>query len=90
MIQTGFIPPVITKDQYVLGDGRLGAVEPVLQENQDWGEWDFIYDEQLKDFDTRNCTAFNTAQSISKIIYRKYGVQYKPSPRWIGIIAGTS
>lgn len=87
--QTGFIEPVITSDQYVVGDLRIGAVEPVLEADGDWGEWDIIFDVQSKDFDSFNCTAFNTAQSISKILKRKYGIDFKPSPRWIGIMAGT-
>jgi len=85
----GFIEPVITEDNYVYGDNRIGAVEPVLEEDQDWGEWDFISDVQIKGFDTLNCTGFNTAQSVSKTIWRKFGIKFKPSPRWIGIIAGT-
>lgn len=90
MKQTGFIEPVITPDQYIAGDLRIGSIEPVLEADSDWGEWDIMFDIQAKDFDTFNCTGFNTAQSISKILKRKYGIDFKPSPRWIGIIAGTN
>ena len=86
---TGYIEPVIDSSQYILGDGNLIA-DPVLEEDEDWGEWDFIEDLQSKKFETYNCTGFNTAQAISKIIWRKYGEKFNPSARWIGIIAGTS
>jgi hypothetical protein len=66
------------------------VAETVIEEDGDWGEWDFIYDLQSRQFETYNCTAFNTAQSISKLMLRKFGIKFKPSPRWIGIIAGTS
>ena len=85
----GFIAPFITEDQYVLGDFRIGAVEEVLEADQDWGEWDFIYDIQNKGYETFNCFPFYTNilmedlsyKRISEIKKGEYVISHKGIPR---------
>lgn len=86
----GFIEPIITSDNYILGAGNL-PIE-TLVENGDWSQWLPTEERQSKremGLETYNCTAFGTLNALETLMYRKYGVRVNYSDRWVGIIAGT-
>lgn len=82
----GFIAPVITEDNYVLGAGMVPKV--VIKPD---GDWTNIPDkeDQNKKFETYNCTSFNTLNRIEQLEYLLTGKWPNYSDRFVGIIAGT-
>lgn len=84
----GFIKPTIEKEHYVLGNSNVPFV--VLKEDGDWRSNSLpLKETQVKNFDTYNCTSFNTANQIEQYMYVAFGEKVNYSDRWIGIIAGT-
>ena len=82
----GFVAPVITQDNYVFGGGNVPEI--VIRENGDWTD---LPDKEIqhKDFDTYNCTGFNTLAQIEKLEYILTGEKVNYSDRFLGIVAGT-
>lgn len=85
----GFVQPFIKEDAWVLG--AVGELpEEVLVPDGDWKPWRTSGEIQRNEiFDTFNCTGYGTAKMIRTYMKRKFGIDFNPSERWIGIIAGT-
>lgn len=83
----GFLPPTeITPDQYIFGGGNIPRV--ILRPNGDWSD---IPDKEVqnKQFETYNCTAFNTLARIEALIFVITGERVNYSDRYLGVVAGT-
>ena len=62
---SGFSKPVITVDQYVLGNLQVPLVP--LKTDSDWSDSrQKIEYQSTSDFDTFNCTSFNTLNQIEE------------------------
>lgn len=85
---SGFIEPVITPEQYVLGAGQV-PLSP-LKTDSDWSDVKHVKEYQNRpSFDTYNCTGFNTLNQIEQYMLVAFGELHNYSDRWLGIIAGT-
>lgn len=84
----GFIEPVIDSTHYFLGAGLVPQV--VLQPNSDWADSLPETEKQQRQFETFNCTSFNTLNAIEMLMFKKFGQRVNYSDRWVGIVAGTS
>lgn len=88
MKNTGFITPKITSDHYVMGAGNVNM--QVLQPTGDWSDSLPITEKQsTPDFETCNCTGFGTTNLIEMYMFKRFGLKFNFSDRWVGIIAGT-
>lgn len=87
----GFIPPeYITSDQYVRLGGTTKVPSEVLVPDGNWKPWRPQDEIQRNEFfDSFNCTGYGTAKAIRAYMLRKFAVDFNPSERWIGIVAGT-
>ncbi len=84
----GFIPPVITADHYVLGDGNVPL--DIIQLDSDWTDSLPEKERQrINGVETYNCTGFGTLNSIETLIYKITGERVNYSDRFLGIVAGT-
>lgn len=88
--QYGFIAPVLDKEKdYFLGGFRSAPFE-VLQED---GQWDkFLSPTEIQHnavFDSYNCTAYGTLNSLELLMIRKFGIKTNFSERYTGVCAGT-
>jgi hypothetical protein len=85
----GFIAPVITPDNFVLGASN-SLVKVVLQSD---GQWDAYLPEKefqnLNYIETYNCTSFGTCNVVEMLFKKIYGENYNFSDRYLGIKAGT-
>ncbi len=84
----GFIPDKIEADHYVLGAENLPL--EVLQPDGNWLPFIPTFEPQFRNFETYNCTAFNTLKCIQALLKRKYGIDVNYSDRWVGFLAGTT
>jgi hypothetical protein len=82
----GFVAPVITDDQYVLGASKLPT--NVLVANRNWLPFRTGDERQRRIFETFGCTCYNTLKSISQLEKRIYGETKNYSERFIYILAG--
>lgn len=87
-IYKGFIAPKIDETHYFLGAGLVPQV--VLQPNSDWTDSLPETEKQRRQFETFNCTSFNTLNAIEMLMFKKFGQRVNYSDRWVGIVAGTS
>lgn len=77
----GFIAPVITVDNHVLG--ASGIALPVIKVDGDWRKYRLPFESQLeKTFDTFGCTVYGTLKAIAKLEYFIYGTQSNYSERF--------
>lgn len=86
IIRDGYIEPIITEDNFIFGDAQ--APQEVLQEGGQWDKFLPENEKQLIQFETTNCTAFNTTNPL-EIILRRKGIEHNYSDRFLGVIAGT-
>jgi len=85
---SGFIEPVITPEQYVLGGGNVPLAP--LKLDSDWSDVRHRKELQNKPiFDTYNCTGFNALNQVEHYMLVAFGELHNYSDRWLGIIAGT-
>lgn len=82
----GFIAPEIKTDQHLFGDA---IPFEILKTDGVWDSSANLNEEQRRRFETYNCTGFNTGKQIRIYLKEKFGIDFNPSDRWIGIIAGT-
>lgn len=85
---SGFVEPVITPEQFVLGGGNVPLAP--LKLDSDWS--DVRHRKELQDkpeFDTFNCVGFNTLNQIEQYELAAFGELNNYSDRWLGIVAGT-
>lgn len=86
----GFKPSYIEPDEYVQDLGATKLPKEVLVFDGDWTPWSKHEEVQRNElFDTHNCTGYATAKQIRMYMLRKFGIDFNPSERWIGIISGT-
>lgn len=84
----GFIAPVITDDNYILGSD-LSLGRDILQADGNWEKFLPSTERQRINIETYNCTSFATLNCF-EILFRKiYGQQPEFSDRFLGIMAGT-
>lgn len=83
----GFIKPVIKSDHYVFGGGNVPFVEHRPDGN--WFNSRPGKELQSTNFESYNCTGFNTAAQIECYMKEVFGIDANYSDRWIGIVAGT-
>lgn len=85
---SGFIEPIITEEQYILGGGNVPFAP--LKLDSDWSDIRQKAEYQSKPaFDTYNCTGFNTLNQIEQYMSVAFNEENNYSDRWVGIIAGT-
>jgi len=82
----GYIEPLITEEHYVLGSSKLNQV--VLQIDGDWLPYTPFFEPQQRQFETYNCTSFNTLNCL-ETLFKRLGVDGNYSDRFLGIVAGT-
>lgn len=87
MINYGFLKPRIEPKNYVLGASPL--VQNILQPDGQWTEYLPEFEPQLKQFETYNCTSFNTLNCIEVLLKRQNRLDNNFSDRFVGIKAGT-
>lgn len=88
LTRSGFVEPVITPEQYVLGAGQV-PLSP-LKMDSDWSDVKHVKEYQNKpSFDTFNCTGFNALNHTEHYELVAFGELKNYSDRWLGIIAGT-
>jgi len=82
----GFLPDVFLAEDYVFGASNVPKL--VLRPNADWSD---LVDKEIQNanFETYNCTSFNTLSSVEKMIFVITGETVNYSDRWLGIVAGT-
>ncbi len=83
----GFIAPEIDTKQYVLGQGKVPF--KVLRRDGNWKIGLPVKEFQAREFDTYNCTSFNTLNQIEQYMFVAFGETVNYSDRWLGIISGT-
>ena len=83
---TGFIEPILTEDNYLLGSSPLPQI--ILREDGNWISYAPKFEPQRKQFETFNCTGFNTIDCIQRLLQR-LGIDENYSDRFLGKIAGT-
>jgi len=89
MKNTGFIAPQTFANNYVLGN--INVPFKVLKEDGDWTA-NKRPEKELQiahNYDTYNCTSFNTLNQIEQYMYVAFGETVNYSDRWLGIVAGT-
>ena len=79
----GFIPPVITSDNYVLGQKKLPEI--VLQKNGNWIDFLPPGERQAYGFETYGCWIYNTLQIIEALDRRVFLEQTDYSERGVYI-----
>ncbi len=90
---SALIPDIILPEDFVTGDGQLGArvSMPVLMDD---GQWDSVVppaENQLRNgLETMNCTNFNTLTPLEAIMRRNFGVTQDYSERYTGVLTGTT
>lgn len=88
-ISYGFIPDVITPDQWTLGGGQFSG-EP-LQENGQWD--DFLPTEEIQRLygvETSACVTFTFLNCIEILMAREFGVMPNYSERYTAILGNTT
>ena len=84
LIGHGFIPSLITDDQYIFGAQKLPTLS--LQDNRDWtaylpeGEW-----QARRNWDTYGCSVYNTLNPLEILERRLYGKSTDYSERFVYI-----
>lgn len=87
-IRKGYIQSKIEPEQYILGASKLPQV--VLRPDGNWKPYEPDDEPQLdNNFDTFNCTGFNTLGAIETLECFLTGIKQNYSDRWLGIVAGT-
>ena len=85
--QYGFVPSVISSDQYVLGGGQLPKI--VLKEDGNYDDYLPQYEPQFNEnYDSSGCTVFGTQNAIETILKFLTGAEYNFSERYNYILAG--
>lgn len=85
----GFITPVITEDNYLLG-GLSKLPITILQES---GQWDFFlpeYEPQAERFETSGCVVWGSENCVEILHKKLYGTEPNYSERFIYILAGVT
>ena len=85
-INDGYIAPKIKPEDYILGSGQVP--QEILQENGQWTDYYVVEEIQKKNFDTFNCTGFNTTTPLEIQLLRRGEIK-NFSDRGLGIFAGT-
>ena len=83
----GYIKPVISPTDYVLGASPLP--KKILQPDGQWVKYLPEWEPQSKDFDSYNCTAYNTLACFEALFERIFDEESDFSDRFTGIKAGT-
>lgn len=83
----GFIPDVVTPDQYTFG-AQLSPT--VYQKNGQWDKYLPITEVQRNEyFDTHNCTAYGSLNQIEIFVKRVFKQAWNKSERYVGFMADT-
>lgn len=87
----GFIQPKIKPEDYIRGHPTLGGKVPenVLQPDSNWLLYLPLREDQIKNVETNNCTAFGTLNALEILHKRKFGFEVNWCERALGIMAGT-
>lgn len=84
----GYIENLISLTDYVLGKSDMPYVP--FQLDKQWKTIGVDFEEQnIRGFETSNCTAFTITSQIEKMMLRVYGKKVNYSDRFLGIMAGT-
>lgn len=86
-MDTGFIKPKIEEKHFVLGASPL--TQKVLQPNGQWLEFLPPFEPQQKQFETSNCSSFNTLKPLEILLRKLTLFDDNYSDRFLGIMAGT-
>ena len=87
MIRKGFIKPVISPDDYIFGASSVEA--DILQPDGNWKNILPQKEIQIRNYETYNCTAFNSLDQLEIYLSRKFNLPKNYSERGLGIVAGT-
>lgn len=88
-IKRGFIAPIITEDNHVLG--ASGIPLPVIKTDGDWTRYVPIFESQLEiTFDSDGCTVYGTLNAIETLEKYLYDVEYNHSDRFTYNTVGIS
>ncbi len=85
----GFIKPEVTKDDYVMGDGRLGARygEEVLCADGQWEAFLPTFEKQNQHgFESMSCWVYGTLNCLETLEKRKYGKENNYAERYIVVL----
>lgn len=86
----GFIPPVITEKNYILG-GFTKVKGKVINQSGKWKSFRPIFESQSTGgLDAQNCTAFGTLYALAALEKFHKGGDYNYSERAVGIAANTN
>ena len=86
-INYGFVAPVITPDNYVLGS-LLSAPKVVRNPSGNWAQWLPLYEPQSSSYETFGCTSWGTLNVIETMINMITGVEPNYSDRHIYNVVG--
>lgn len=88
VLQTGFIPSTFEKEHHVLGGA--GEVFEIIKEDGNYNDFIPEFEGQSKyTFDSYNCTAFGTLNTIEMYMSAAFGIKANYSERWVAIISKT-
>lgn len=83
----GYIQPKIKKEDYILGASPVPFI--VVRNDGNWFGTRPKKELQNINFETYNCTSFNTLAQIEAYMKEVFKEDVEYSDRWLGIIAGT-
>jgi len=86
---TGYIKDKIEQDHYILGGGFIGDKKKIIKP---YGQWidTLPFEPQCKNFETYNCTTFNTLKPIQTLAKEQYELIWNKSDRALGIFSHTT
>lgn len=84
----GFIPPVITETDYILGSKKLP--EKIIRSDGQWDNFLPVNEIQRKLIETMNCSCYGTLNALETFHKALYSIEHNWAERYIGIIANTT
>lgn len=84
---SGFIAPTLDNKNYIFGSSSVPFL--VIKPDGNWLSSAPIKELQKLQFETYNCTSFNTLNQIENYMLEVFGEVVNYSDRWLGIVAKT-